>query len=126
MRQNHPGLADPRATDPRAADPRLSAHDPSPPIDQDTARPADVEAGPLFSEDEVARFRERWQAIQTGFVDDPREAVRAADKLVEEVLQALAATFTEHRRGLEAQSQTEDLRLALRRYRSLFQRLLAA
>lgn len=84
----------------------------------------------LFADDEVERFRSQWQAIQTTFVDDPQDAVRGADHLVAEVMQALAATFTEHKRGLEEQwqsgteAQTEDLRQALRRYRSFFNQLL--
>ncbi|SES37142.1 hypothetical protein [Actinokineospora terrae] len=94
------------------------------------ATDAEEPAAQLFSEDEVGRFREQWQAIQTTFVDDPQDAVRGADHLVAEVMQALAATFTEHKRGLEEQwqggseAQTEDLRLALRRYRSFFHQLL--
>ncbi|PPK68868.1 hypothetical protein V5P93_001240 [Actinokineospora auranticolor] len=85
---------------------------------------------PLFGDDEVGRFREQWQSIQTTFVDDPQDAVRNADHLVAEVMQALAATFTEHKRGLEeawqsgSDAQTEELRQALRRYRSFFNQLL--
>lgn len=93
----------------------------------------DEEAGAeLFSAEEIDRFRAEWQAVQTNFVDDPREAVRNADHLVAQVMQALATTFTEHKRELEGQWQggeeahTEDLRLALRRYRSFFNQLLHA
>jgi hypothetical protein len=86
----------------------------------------------LLSPDETARFRERWQKIQTGFVDEPRHVVEQADALVAELMQQLAAGFAEAREGLEAQwssgdeVSTEDLRVALTRYRSFFQRLLAA
>ncbi|MER5615154.1 hypothetical protein [Streptomyces sp. NPDC002215] len=61
---------------------------------------------------------------------DPREAVSAADTLVAEVMQALARTFPDHKQGLEGQWQrgeevpTEELRVALQRYRSFFNRLL--
>ncbi|MFD7527918.1 MULTISPECIES: hypothetical protein [unclassified Streptomyces] len=64
------------------------------------------------------------------FVDDPREAVGAADTLVAEVMQALATTFSERKQGLEGQWKrgeqvpTEELRVALQRYRSFFNRLL--
>jgi hypothetical protein len=84
----------------------------------------------LFTRDETDRFRGRWQALQTAFVDDPRETVQEADQLVAEVMQALAATFAEHKRSLESQWQqgeevaTEDLRLALHRYRTFFNELL--
>ncbi|WMX48324.1 hypothetical protein [Streptomyces roseicoloratus] len=76
-------------------------------------------------------FRTRWHDIQSMFVDDPREAVHAADTLVADVMQKLAATFADHRRTLEGQWKqgedvdTEALRTALRQYRSFFQRLLS-
>ncbi|MEU2673870.1 hypothetical protein ABZ622_34405 [Streptomyces sp. NPDC007164] len=79
---------------------------------------------------EQEEFRGRWQRIQGDFVDDPREAVGAADTLVAEVMQALARTFSDHKQALEGQWQrgeevaTEDLRVALQRYRSFFNRLL--
>ncbi|MBT2386349.1 hypothetical protein J7E86_22750 [Streptomyces sp. ISL-11] len=85
---------------------------------------------PLLGE-EQEEFRARWQKIQSDFVDDPRDAVNAADQLVAETMQALATTFSEHKRGLEDQWQqgeevaTEDLRVALQRYRSFFNRLLS-
>jgi len=86
----------------------------------------------LFADAEVERFRGEWSKVQANFVDDPREAVRDADHLVAEVMQNLAKTFAEHKRGLEGQWQgggdseahTEDLRQALRRYRSFFNQLL--
>jgi hypothetical protein len=77
-------------------------------------------------------FTQRWQEIQTRFVDDPPAAVEEADTLVAEVVQALAASFADHKRELESQWQTsgqvdtEELRNALRRYREFFQRLLSA
>lgn len=79
---------------------------------------------------EQEEFRSRWQRIQSEFVDDPRAAVGAADTLVAEVMQALATTFSEHKQGLEGQWHrgeevaTEELRVALQRYRSFFNRLL--
>ena len=67
--------------------------------------------------------------IQQGFVDDPRSAVKDADSIVGDVLEELYATFEEQRRHLEgqwsdAEPDTEELRLALRRYRDFFDRLL--
>ena len=105
----------------------------------DTAGPAsdpkpaesggDVETPPLIDEEKVTGFRDRWQNVQTGFVDDPKQAVRQADELVAAVISALATTFAEHKSELEAQWQqgepaTEELRIALRRYRSFFDQLL--
>ena len=77
------------------------------------------------------RFRQRWGDIQARFVDDPQEAVRTADGLVAELMQSLAQGFSEHKGALEAQWQsggdpdTEELRQALQRYRSFFDRLLS-
>jgi len=88
------------------------------------------EASPLFGEEAAARYRQRWSAVQTDFVDDPRRAVQQADELVAELMQALAQTFSDERARLEGQwdsggeASTEDLRVALRRYRSFFSRLL--
>jgi hypothetical protein len=85
---------------------------------------------PLFSESETGEFRSRWSAVQTAFVDEPRRTVQDADKLVASVMQRLAEGFANERSGLERQwdqgdnVSTEDLRVALQRYRSFFDRLL--
>jgi hypothetical protein len=85
---------------------------------------------PLFSESEMGDFRSQWNKVQTGFVDEPRRTVEEADKLVAAVMQRLAESFANERSGLEKQwdrgdnVSTEDLRLALQRYRSFFDRLL--
>jgi hypothetical protein len=77
------------------------------------------------------RFRQRWGDVQARFVDDPQEAVRSADGLVAELMQSLAEGFSEHKARLEAQwrrggdPDTEELRQALQRYRSFFDRLLS-
>jgi hypothetical protein len=88
---------------------------------------------PLFSSDETKDFRARWDAIQVGFVDEPRSAVEQADSLVAGAMKRLAEIFADERtklegqwdRGNSASTATEDLRLALRRYRSFFGRLLS-
>jgi len=84
----------------------------------------------LFSEPEMGDFRSQWSKLQAGFVDEPRRAVESADKLVAAVMQRLADGFASERSGLEKQwdsgdnVSTEDLRIALQRYRSFFDRLL--
>ncbi len=86
---------------------------------------------PLFTDDVQREFRTQWQTIQTGFVDEPRHAVEQADELVADLMQRLAHSFSDQRSGLEKQWEqnekvsTEDLRVALQRYRSFFERLLA-
>jgi hypothetical protein len=102
--------------------------------DQAAARPRSDDSSPLqlFQPEAVERFRAEWVRIQSEFVDDPQDSVRNADHLVAEVMQSLATTFNDHKRELEGQwqqgseVQTEDLRLALRRYRSFFNQLLNA
>jgi hypothetical protein len=108
--------------------------------DQDTdAAPASADAeasvsapdGSLLPADMDATFQERWKEIQTRFVDEPRGAVEDADGLVANLMQQLAEGFAAERERLEAQwgrgedISTEDLRVALQRYRSFFQRLLS-
>ncbi len=90
-----------------------------------------AETSPLFASEESERFRSEWDAIQIGFVDEPRKSVEKADGLVASVIQRLAEIYAEERGKLEAQwdrgddVSTEDLRIALQRYRSFFGRLLS-
>jgi hypothetical protein len=96
-----------------------------------TAPAIDEQAAPLFSSEEAKDFRARWDAIQVGFVDEPRRVVEQADSLVAVAMKRLAEMFAAERTKLEGQwdrgdnVSTEDLRLALRRYRSFFGRLLS-
>ena len=93
--------------------------------------PAVDEKMTLFPANQAQDFRTRWESIQTGFVDEPRQAVEQADALVAETIKRLAEVFAEERTKLEGQwdrgddVSTEDLRMALRRYRSFFDRLLS-
>ncbi|MEV8596205.1 hypothetical protein [Streptomyces sp. NPDC052012] len=113
------------------------------PVDTDTdtgAQQQDADEGghdedqapQLLTPEDEEGFRTRWQEVQNQFVDDPREAVHTADALVADVMQKLATTFADHKRELEGQwnrgeqANTEDLRQALRHYRSFFNRLLVS
>ena len=84
----------------------------------------------LFPENESRDFHKRWTDIQTAFVDEPRHAVVQADELVAEVVKRLVDSFARERSRLEGQwgrgdnVSTEDLRVALQRYRAFFDRLL--
>jgi FtsZ-binding cell division protein ZapB len=88
-------------------------------------------AEPLLGQD-VEELRERWQAIQAAFVDEPQDAVQQADALVTDVIKRLTKTFQETKDSLESQLgeaedvSTEDLRVGLQRYRTFFERLLQA
>ena len=95
------------------------------------AQPSAEGAEPLFPASDAADLRGRWDGIQAGFVDEPRKAVQDADSLVASAMKRLAETFADERSTLEKQwdsgedVSTEDLRVALRRYRSFFGRLLS-
>jgi len=86
----------------------------------------------LLEGDEMRSMRARWKDIQAEFVDEPRKAVQDADALVADLMQRLAQMFASERDQLEnrwaggGEVSTEDLRDGLRRYRSFFERLLAA
>ena len=92
---------------------------------------SEADLAPLFLPDVARDFRSKWEAVQGGFVDDPKEAVRHGDELVAQVMKSLAETFSSERAKLESQfnqtdkASTENLRLAFRRYRSFFERLLS-
>jgi hypothetical protein len=116
---------------------------PQPPLNRDrmsefattgdaVAREAAATAGEaLFPAAESTRFRSQWTEIQAAFVDEPKSAVKRADALVGDVLKNLSETFARERSKLESQwdrdgdVSTEDFRIALRRYRAFFDRLLA-
>jgi hypothetical protein len=115
-----------------------------PPAQDKSAAPASAQSGasprdgagaettPLVPSEQAASYRSHWEEIQTGFVDEPRQAVEQADHLVAEVIKRVAEVFADERSKLEGQwSQgnqvdTEQLRMALKRYRSFFERLLSA
>jgi hypothetical protein len=109
---------------------------PTMPILRSATAVAEPESGPeehpFFASADREEMRAEWQQIQTGFVDDPRQAVQAADGLVAQAIQRLARVFADERGRLEGQwsrggdVSTEDLRIALQRYRSFFDRLLSA
>ncbi|MEU6711033.1 hypothetical protein ABZ897_06075 [Nonomuraea sp. NPDC046802] len=91
------------------------------------AAPADVV---LFDQD-PAQVQARWRELQTSFVDDPGEAVQRADGLVGEVVESLTSSLNSRTNALRERwkdpetADTEQLRLALRDYRGVLERLLA-
>jgi hypothetical protein len=86
--------------------------------------------GPLLPAEYVGELRSRWDRIQAGFVDEPKTSVQQADELVAQAIKRLAESFADARNGLEKQwaggdeASTEDLRVAFRKYRTFFERLL--
>jgi hypothetical protein len=125
----------PPAGEGRMTEPRRAGDDRPPetvPISEERPASRRSDDAPLFPEEETGRFRAEWDGIQSGFVDEPRQAVESADELVARTMKRLAEIFADERARLEApwsrgeQVSTEDLRLALQRYRSFFGRLLSA
>jgi hypothetical protein len=91
----------------------------------------EADFAPLFEQHEAEQFRTHWLEIQSRFVDDPNVSVKDADELVANVIRNITRTFADKRMTLENQWKrgdkvsTEDLRVALKRYRSFFDRLLS-
>ena len=134
-----------------AAGPRTSGSDSDSDFEHDVAATHSVQMNgradpvsddeplaPLFQAQEANDFRASWDTVQSGFVDDPQQAVHQADALVARVMNTLAESFAHERAKLESpllsqldqgdqgeHASTENLRVALRRYRSFFQRLLS-
>ena len=105
---------------------------PMPRNEMDGAAQQHQQLAPLFDRQLADEMRGRWGTIQSGFVDNPRRAVEQADELVAQALQDLARSFAKHRADIEAEASggqpepsTENLRVALQRYRSFFERLLS-
>jgi hypothetical protein len=127
------GTAEPAATSRAEATTEPAAGGTTGPAtaDRGGADPA-AETTELLPEGERSDLQRQWEGIQTGFVDEPRQTVEQADALVATVMQRLAEGFAQERERLEQQwgrgedISTEDLRVALQRYRSFFQRLLSA
>jgi hypothetical protein len=98
--------------------------------DTTTGETTTGESDSFLPQDRMEDLRERWDDIQAGFVDDPRNSVQKAHGLVSALVNELNETFTRERSGLESQwnrgedADTENLRVALQRYRGFFNRLL--
>jgi hypothetical protein len=95
-----------------------------------TKTPAQQAPVHLFEEHEAEQFRSQWREVQSGFVDEPRSAVREAESLVGKLMDELKAHIDEQKRSLEGDwdsdsKDTEELRVALRRYRSLFDQIVS-
>ncbi|MGW2044843.1 hypothetical protein ACWCPF_06630 [Streptomyces sp. NPDC001858] len=115
---------------------------PAPPEPRKDTRTVPAErGGPLLPDDEGKRIALRMRHAVVGFVDGPRDAVAEADQALEELAARLTEAMDRRRRTLRRSWQptdgaedrsattapavdTEQLRLALRDYRELTERLL--
>ena len=100
--------------------------------DENKAPAKEEDFAPLFENDEAEEFRSHWLEIQSRFVDDPGASVKEADELVANVIKSITRSFADKRISLESQWKsgennisTEDMRVAIKRYRSFFNRLLS-
>jgi hypothetical protein len=109
-------------------EPETSVSDPAVATGEPVAGAVGSPAGEGFFEDGAAgRFRERWRELQADFVDDPAQAVRNANDLVDEIMSELA----ERKRRIDEQwrdgeGDTEELRVVIQEYRSFLNQLLNA
>jgi FtsZ-interacting cell division protein ZipA len=102
-----------------------------------------------LTREECDMFAAKWRAVQEHFVDEPRESVRQADTLITEAMQTRGypmsdfdqraadlsvdhpAVIEDYReahmiaqRDAREPASTEDLRRAMKHYRSLFEHML--
>ena len=109
----------------------MTTHETHPEAPEHEHAPAAPDDRLLFADGELTGLRSRWTEVQSAFVDDPRDCVQKADGLVADVVEKLTSGFGQARTRLEEQwargedVSTEDLRIALKRYREFFERLLA-
>jgi hypothetical protein len=128
--QTPPSAAHSEPSTPRSESAIVDNEAPSGMTEGSTAQTESPTQRSLFADEELAGLRARWDNVQAGFVDDPKECVHKADGLVSDMVDQLTIGFAETRSRLEEQwargeqASTEDLRLALRRYRDFFERLL--
>lgn len=86
----------------------------------------------LLDHDERSDLRDRWDRLQTRFVDDPEGAAEEADELLSEALDRVAERWQQRHRTLRRDWRdrdgvsTEELRTSLKRYRDAFERLIAS
>ena len=142
---NPEAFADPEAATPEpiesastgtaeAGDPEVAATGTADADDAEQARPgAHAVQGPevfepVFDTGHADDVQGRWRDIQASFVDDPHDAIGRAGKLTDEVLSTLTSGLENRRRSLEqnaAEGDTEQLRIALRQYRTMLDHVLA-
>ncbi|MEV4706480.1 hypothetical protein [Actinoplanes sp. NPDC049316] len=136
------GFEDPKAVDPVTDEP-LDKAEAENPAEQEspavvapvatTAAPAPAASAPaasapaegFFDAADAQGFKERWRDVQLRFVDSPKEATDEAAKLVEEAVDRLTASLRSRKAGIAGDGDdTETLRVQLRGYRDILNRIL--
>jgi hypothetical protein len=89
------------------------------------------QSGLLIAPAEADYLQSQWRNVQIGFVDEPRRAIEQADQLIRDAILQVQEEFNAKRENLKREwsekeeASTEDLRLVLQKYRSMFSRLLS-
>lgn len=112
------GFEDPKAVEPVTEEPLESAP-------HEASAPAADQPDTLFAAADAQTLQDRWRDVQLRFVDSPKEATTEAAALVEEAVEKLTAGLRSRKEGLGADSDdTETLRVQLRGYRDILNRIL--
>jgi hypothetical protein len=130
--QHEPALDEPVVDEPVVDEPTAGARDAeaTSPAEPTDLKPGDVPAAAvtaIWTEDSAQDLRDRWREAQLRFVDDPQGAADDTRNLVTEAVEALTAALASHREQLNSwpdNSDTEQYRVIVQRYRTFFERLL--
>jgi hypothetical protein len=100
------------------------AHEPAMARGDVAATPTGAEASePAGMWPDMTDLRQRFDALQSEFIDDPKAAVTKAEGLINEVVERITRAMHERmdtmHHGLEGNTDTEQLRLTMRGYRDL-------
>ena len=86
---------------------------------------SEPDLGSLFGTDDAQTFKNRWREVQLRFVDSPKDATTEAAALLDEVVDKLTASLRTQKGKLANESEdTEKLRIELRGYRDMLNRIL--
>jgi hypothetical protein len=108
--------------------------DDAPTVDSVTGEllPTEIEPQPVaafWNEESTADLRRRWQELQLRFIDDPSAAADEAQALVSEAVDSVTASLRAQLTAVDGhrgdQVDTEQLRIAVHRYRDLLDRVLS-
>ncbi|MEU1213229.1 hypothetical protein ACFYSH_14130 [Streptomyces sp. NPDC005791] len=102
-----------------------------PPTEHTARHEATSTAHPLIPRDDQDALSLRMQQAVTDFVESPRRAVEEADNTFDRIVSGLTEALAERRRvlraswqGQDTDARTEELRIALQRYRDISEQLL--
>jgi hypothetical protein len=86
----------------------------------------ETESVELYTDSDMEEFRRRWTELLAGFVDDPRASAERADGLIGELVDRVSQRRQQLHDALDNEDdrgETEAMRQAIRRYRSIYRAL---